>query len=86
MKNSGSILSAFLIGAGIGAVAGLLLAPEKGSDTRKKLVKGAQDLVENLKHKALELKEELEHPGDLEHRNRQEFYEKAFAQDVNTVV
>ena len=38
--------SKFLWGMGIGAVLGILFAPRKGDDTRKKLSKEAQDLKE----------------------------------------
>ncbi len=37
MSKSGSVIAALLGGAVIGAVAALLLAPAKGSDTRAKL-------------------------------------------------
>lgn len=36
-------------GAAIGAVAGLLLAPEKGSETRKKISSKTGDLADNVK-------------------------------------
>ncbi|MBA3681168.1 MAG: YtxH domain-containing protein [Bacteroidetes bacterium] len=38
MKNSGTIISALLIGAAVGAIIGVLLAPDKGSVSRKKLI------------------------------------------------
>jgi len=78
MKNTGNILGAFFIGAGIGAIIGILLAPDKGSATREKLVKGAKDLAGNFKNKIAEFGES---PLDLEHRNRQEFYNQAFTEE-----
>ena len=44
MKNLG-YLSAFLGGALAGAVVGLLLAPEKGSDTRGKITGAVDEFV-----------------------------------------
>ncbi|MEI8271929.1 MAG: YtxH domain-containing protein [Paludibacter sp.] len=37
MKNTAGIIAAFLGGALVGAVLGLLLAPESGEETRKKI-------------------------------------------------
>ena len=51
MKNSGNIIGALLLGAAVGAVIGILVAPDKGSETRKKLLNGAGDLADNLKSK-----------------------------------
>lgn len=69
MKTLGYI-SAFLGGAIAGAAIGILLAPEKGSETQKKLVdtvddfckkhniqlskKDVKDLVDNIKEAALD--------------------------------
>lgn len=46
---SGKVLLGALAGIAIGAVVGVLLAPEKGSDTRKKISKKGQDLADDVK-------------------------------------
>jgi hypothetical protein len=51
MENSGKVLGAIIFGAAVGAAVGLLLAPEKGSEMRKKLVNGIKDLAEDLSEK-----------------------------------
>lgn len=43
------ILVGFLAGAAVGALAGILFAPDKGSDTRKKIVDKTGDLSDSLK-------------------------------------
>ncbi len=48
MNNSGKIFVAAITGAVAGGVAGLLLAPESGEETRKKLNKQAQKAREEL--------------------------------------
>jgi gas vesicle protein len=45
----GKLLTGLLIGAAAGAVVGILLAPAKGEETRKKIAKKTNDLGENLK-------------------------------------
>ena len=44
MSSSSDTLLAFLVGATMGGVAALLLAPDKGEVTRKKLNKGIAEL------------------------------------------
>lgn len=52
-NNSGNIIVALLAGAVIGAGVGILLAPDKGSNTRQKIKDGVNsskdDLLEKLK-------------------------------------
>jgi gas vesicle protein len=39
----------FIAGASIGAIAGILLAPDSGTETRKKIISKSGDLTEALK-------------------------------------
>lgn len=49
--STGKILSGLLVGAAAGAVLGILFAPDKGTNTRKKLSKSGEDFVDDLKLK-----------------------------------
>ncbi len=49
MKNSANIIGAMFLGMAVGAVIGVLLAPDKGSETRKKITGNAKDLADGLK-------------------------------------
>jgi gas vesicle protein len=52
MNKYSKIGLAFLAGAVVGAIAGVLLAPDKGSETRKKMADKARDLSDAMKEKA----------------------------------
>jgi gas vesicle protein len=55
--DSTKVLLGFLGGLAVGAIAGILLAPEKGSETRKKVMNLASDVtdaVEDSIHQALD--------------------------------
>jgi gas vesicle protein len=47
--NSAKLIGALIAGAAIGAVIGILFAPDKGSETRKKVMDGAADLADKFK-------------------------------------
>ncbi|NMH28921.1 YtxH domain-containing protein [Flavobacterium silvaticum] len=49
--STGKILLSTLIGIAVGAAVGVLIAPDKGSETRRKLRDNGGDYLKNLKDK-----------------------------------
>ena len=49
--NSGKVLLGIVGGAAAGALIGVLFAPDKGSNTRKKILDSSKDYVDDLKGK-----------------------------------
>ena len=50
-NNTGKIVGALLVGAAVGAALGILFAPNKGAETRKKLMAKGDDLSDAIKEK-----------------------------------
>ena len=48
--SSSKILVGFLAGAAVGALAGILFAPDKGSNTRKKISSKTGDITDSVKN------------------------------------
>ena len=48
--SSSKILVGFLAGAAVGALAGILFAPDKGSNTRKKIASKTGDITDSVKN------------------------------------
>jgi gas vesicle protein len=57
--SSGKTMLGVLAGFAAGALVGVLLAPEKGTDTRKKLAKLGEDYAGDLNDKFNELKDQI---------------------------
>ncbi len=67
-ENTGSKISYFLVGLGIGALVGILFAPKSGEETREFLSQKAEEGKEYAQRKARELRERAE---DLVERSKQ---------------
>ncbi len=50
-NNTGKVLGAIFLGAAVGGALGILFAPDKGSETRKKISKKGNDLTGAVKEK-----------------------------------
>lgn len=50
-NNTGKLMGAIMIGAAIGGALGILFAPDKGSETRRKISKKGNDLTDAVKEK-----------------------------------
>jgi gas vesicle protein len=56
---SGKTVAGVVLGIGVGALLGILFAPEKGSKTRKRILEKGQDYADDLKGKFDELYQDV---------------------------
>lgn len=75
--NAGKLLVGVLAGVAVGALMGILFAPDKGTETRKKIVKKGEDYVEDLKEKFNGLIDDLTQKMDATRAKADEMVEEA---------
>jgi len=73
MNNTGKIVVAIAAGVAVGAVLGVLFAPDKGSETRKKMSDEGKKLYDDAKDKFRRTKEKF---NDLKDDIEQKIKEK----------
>ena len=91
--NSGKVFVGVLAGFAAGAVLGILFAPDKGSDTRKKIAKKGTDTIDGIKDKfddlLLSISEKLEYAKEEATevyetgKNKTEAFSKSIKKEMN---
>lgn len=64
-NNTGKMLGALLLGAAIGGALGILFAPDKGSETRRKISAKGENLTDAMKNSLNTLLEEAKEEVEL---------------------
>jgi len=72
-NNTAKLIGVLLLGAAVGGVLGVLFAPAKGSDTRKKLAGKSDDLTDAMKAKFNEFLEEIKKQSESAKDKTHEF-------------
>jgi gas vesicle protein len=73
MNNNGKILTALVVGVAVGAVLGILFAPDKGSETRKKISEEGKKMSDAIKDKFNEMKEKMNAVKDDMEQQQEDF-------------
>jgi len=81
--NTNKVLVKILLSAAIGATVGILIAPDKGSKTRKKINNKAVDYSDNVKEKFNDLIENITNKFNNLNGNAQDFVEKNKTKLIN---
>jgi len=77
IMSAGKLLVGVLAGVAAGALMGILFAPDKGTETRKKIVKKGEDYVDEIKEKFNGLIDELTQKMDATRAKADEMVEEA---------
>jgi gas vesicle protein len=72
-NNTAKLIGVLLLGAAVGGALGILFAPAKGSDTRKKLAGKSDDLTDAMKEKFNDFLEEIKKQSETVKDKSHEF-------------
>jgi gas vesicle protein len=75
MNTAGKVVISLVTGAATGAILGILYAPDKGSETRRKISQRTKDIRYNFQNKVGEVlekaAEKIEHPISQNHGHKE---------------
>jgi len=74
MNTTGKVIIGLLAGAAAGAILGVLFAPDKGSETRRKIAEKSKDVKDDIKNKFDEILEKTKEKFD--HKKGEDFTAK----------
>ena len=81
--SSGKVALGLLAGVAVGALAGILFAPAKGSRTRRRIMKKGEDYTEVMKEKVNHLMDSANQKFEKVKKDVTEFTEKKMAKTEN---
>ncbi len=74
--SSGKIVTGFIAGAAVGAILGVLFAPDKGSETRKSIMSKTDEYASDMKEKFNIMLEKVAQKVGMTKEEATEFVEK----------
>ena len=78
-NNTGKLIGALIVGAAIGGALGILFAPHKGSETRRRILAQGEDLTDGMKEKFNDFLEEIKKEVETVKEKASEFMENGRA-------
>ena len=90
--DTGKLVVGILAGVAVGALVGVLFAPDKGSETRRRIVEKGDDSMEDMKDKLEDLLNSFAEKCECAKEDMQKIYEQGkdkvevLKGDVNTIL
>lgn len=81
--NNSKVLLGFLAGAFAGSILGVLFAPDKGAETRKKISRKTGDISDALKEKVSDFADDMKKMLSTAKQEAEDVAEKSFSKTMN---